>query len=162
MKMNLKNKIKDGLTNLNEAEYEVDKDDLRSFKGTLNSLLDDDDVIKIVDETDSIEEGVYSNIMKGVRDSSGGPFSLVVIDKENKKVIQQELVKIPQAIPAGYSVLRKEYPTPRYMISIEDNSGSQLFLENFINSKLTKNELINLVEGIKETNIVKKVKKKNI
>ena len=64
--------------------------------------------------------------MKGVRaGSQSGPWSLVVIDMMNKKVVHQETVEIRDAIPAVYEHLKKQFPN--YFLSIEDNGGQQVY-----------------------------------
>ena len=68
-------------------------------------------------ETD-LKEGLYQDIMRGVK-KGDSPFTLVVI--KNNKVVKQVEVKTPQAIPANYSSLLKEFPNSR--IRIEDATG---------------------------------------
>ena len=68
-------------------------------------------------ETD-LKEGLYQDIMRGVK-KGDSPFTLVVI--KNNKVVKQVEVKTPQAIPANYSSLLKDFPNTR--IRIEDATG---------------------------------------
>jgi len=67
---------------------------------------------------ESIDEGLYQDIMRGVK-KGDSPFTLVVI--KNNKVVKQVEVKTGQAIPANYSLLLKEFPNSR--IRIEDATG---------------------------------------
>lgn len=75
----------------------------------------------------AMNEGVWSNIMKGVRNGNT-PFSIVAIEpiwnSEGKKykVIDQDInIKIPDLIPAAYEMMKKKYPNA--IISIEDGGG---------------------------------------
>ena len=54
-----------------------------------------------------LEEGLFQDIMKGVK-KGDGPFTLVVI--KNNKVVKQVDAKNPQVIPAHYTSLEKEFP----------------------------------------------------
>ena len=72
-----------------------------------------------------MSEGLFQNIMKGVKNGSG-PFTLVVI-KDNK-VVKQVTVNTPQAVPASYTTLEKQYPNSR--IRIEDATGKMVFGES--------------------------------
>lgn len=78
-----------------------------------------------------IEEGKWSNIMKGVKGGSQtGPWTIVVIDRGTKRVIHQQLVKINKAIPAYYEEVKKRYPNKwDVIISIEDNEGKRVYSE---------------------------------
>ena len=64
-------------------------------------------------------EGVWSDMMKGVRKGESGPWTIVVID--NKKVVDQDIVKIQDLIPARYESIKKKYPKAK--IHIEDTTG---------------------------------------
>ena len=66
----------------------------------------------------TLKEGLFQDIMRAVK-KGDGPFTLVVI--KNNKVIKQVEVKTPQAIPANYSSLLKDFPNTR--IRIEDATG---------------------------------------
>ena len=80
----------------------------------------------------SLTEGLFQNIMKGVKTGSG-PFTLVVI-KDNK-VVKQVTVSTPQAVPAGYTTLEKQYPSAR--IRIEDATGKMVFGEAVVDSEFS-------------------------
>lgn len=79
---------------------------------------------------ESIDEGLYQDIMRAVK-KGDGPFTLVVI--KNNKVVKQVEVKTPQAIPANYSSLLKNFPNTR--IRIEDATGKIVMGES-LNEKL--------------------------
>jgi hypothetical protein len=76
----------------------------------------------------SLTEGLFQDIMKGVKNGSG-PFTMVVI-KDNK-VVKQVNVNTPQSIPANYTSLEKQYPNAR--IRVEDSTGKIVFGEGVVN-----------------------------
>lgn len=85
--------------------------------------------IEIIDTNieESVNEGKWSNIMKGVRKGSkSGPWTIVSI--ENGKVVNQESVTIMDAIPARYEGVKKEFPKAK--MSIEDNEGLSVYNES--------------------------------
>lgn len=65
----------------------------------------------------------WKTMMRGVETGGPGPWSIVSI--ENNKVVSQESVKVKDAVPAGYEVMRKKYPKSR--IRIEDSEGKIVF-----------------------------------
>jgi hypothetical protein len=76
----------------------------------------------------SLTEGLFQDIMKGVKNGSG-PFTMVVI-KDNK-VVKQVNVNTPQSVPANYTSLEKQYPNAR--IRVEDSTGKIVFGEGVVN-----------------------------
>ena len=74
-----------------------------------------------------MDEATLSTIHKAAKKGSY-PVSLVVIEKD--KVVKQELVKTPMAVPAAFNVLRKKYPKNKYRINIESRTGKILFKED--------------------------------
>ena len=73
----------------------------------------------------TLKEGLFQDIMKGVK-KGDGPFTLVVI--KNNKVVKQVDAKTPQVIPAHYTSLEKEFPNSR--IRVEDSTGKIVFGES--------------------------------
>jgi len=69
----------------------------------------------------AINEGVWNNIMKGVRGGSQqGPWSIIAID--NNRVVGQDIsIEIRDAIPAHYEDMKRKYPNSR--LRVEDNEG---------------------------------------
>lgn len=68
----------------------------------------------------AINEGVWANMMKGVKNGQEGPWSIVVI--RNGKVIEQDnTITIMDSIPAHYEHLNRKYPNT--LIAIEDATG---------------------------------------
>ena len=60
------------------------------------------------------------------------PVTLVVIS--NGMVVKQKLVDTPEAVPAHFNTLQKEYPNAN--ISVEDNTGKRLFSESVNEGKM--------------------------
>jgi len=76
---------------------------------------------------DFINEGVWAKLMKGVRSSETGPWSIVAI--ENRKVVGQKVdIKIQEIIPAHYEAMKREYPKAK--IHIEDGTGAVVWNES--------------------------------
>lgn len=77
-------------------------------------------------ETDRVNEGIWANIMKGVKSGDSGPWSFVAI--EHNKVIGQDInIEIRDAIPAHYEDMKKKYPKAK--LHIEDSSGYVVWSE---------------------------------
>ena len=76
--------------------------------------------------TSLLKEGGWAKIMTGVRKGSlSGPWSIVII--KNSKVIDQDLVKIKDAIPAAYEAAKRKHNGA--ILSIEDNHGQIVYSE---------------------------------
>ena len=95
---------------------------IRTIPDTLVSIENNS---KILESLDYLTEGVWANIMKGVRPSEG-PWSIVAF--EFGKVVGQSYdIKIPDLVPAKYEALKREHPKAR--IHIEDNGGQIVWSE---------------------------------
>ena len=69
----------------------------------------------------------WAKLMKGVKSSGIGPWSLVAI--YNKKVVGQKIdIRTPDIIPAHYEAMRKEYPKAK--IHVEDGTGAVVWTSN--------------------------------
>jgi hypothetical protein len=91
---------------------------------------------------ESVNEGKWSNIMKGVKGGSQrGPWTIVVFDS-GKKVIHQQPVDVRDAIPAHYEDIKRKFPNRK--LSIEDNSGMIVYKES-VSTKPTINEAVKLI-----------------
>ena len=120
----------------------------------------------VADET--INEGKWTNIMRGVRKSPQPPFTIVAI--QNGKVVDQSTgITIADAIPAHYEAMKKKFPSAN--ISIENGEGLSVFNEGTITNevvgRMSKQKLEKLVEQNKNignayTKIVEQNKKKII
>jgi len=97
-----------------------------------------------------IAEASRSKVFKAARKGSY-PVTIVVI--ENGKVVKQELVKTPEAVPAYFNVIQKEYP--KAQINVEDTTGKILFVE----SKTNESELRHQLAGDSAEDIAKTLKK---
>ena len=124
----------------------LDKEDGGDDEKYYNIELPNGDVMKhapnelTLAETD-LKEGLYQDIMRGVK-KGDSPFTLVVI--KNNKVVKQVEVKTPQAIPANYSLLLKEFPNSR--IRIEDATGKIVMGESVneeIGAPVSKTKTVN-------------------
>jgi hypothetical protein len=74
-----------------------------------------------------LNEGNWSSMMKGVRSSEFGPWSIIAI--ENKKVVGQKIdIRTKEIIPAHYEGMKKEYPKAK--LHIEDGSGHVVWNES--------------------------------
>lgn len=84
-----------------------------------------------------IGEASRGKIHKAVK-AGDYPATIVVI--ENGKVVHQETVNTPEAVPAAFNVLQKEYPKAK--LHVEDRGGQTLFVEG-----LEANESYSLQHG---------------
>ena len=84
-----------------------------------------------------IGEASRGKIHKAVK-AGDYPATIVVI--ENGKVVHQETVNTPEAVPAAFNVLQKEYPKAK--LHVEDKGGQTLFVEG-----LEANESYSLQHG---------------
>jgi len=71
-----------------------------------------------------INEAKHSKVFKAAKRGSY-PATIVVI--KDKKVIHQEQVNTPEAIPAAFNVLQRKYP--KAIITVEDKTGATLYRE---------------------------------
>ena len=80
-------------------------------------------------KVDSLNEATtsWAKLMKGVKSSETGPWSLVAID--NKRVVGQKIdIRIADIIPAHYEAMRKEFPKAK--IHVEDGTGAVVWTSN--------------------------------
>lgn len=71
-----------------------------------------------------LNEAKLSKVFKAAKKGSY-PATIVVI--KNKKVIHQEQVSTPEAIPAAFNVIQKKYPNA--IVTVEDSTGATLYRE---------------------------------
>ena len=77
-----------------------------------------------------------SKMMKGVRSSERGPWSLVAI--ENNKVVGQDIdIKIADLLPAHFEAMRREYP--KATIYIEDGTGQNVWSNSVMHESMNEN-----------------------
>lgn len=79
---------------------------------------------------ESIEEARRSVVHKAAKKGSF-PVTLVVV--KNGKVVDQELVKTPEAVPAAFNVIQSKHKGAT--IHIEDKTGKRLFSESINEAK---------------------------
>ena len=80
-------------------------------------------------KVDSLNEATtsWAKLMKGVKSSETGPWSLVAID--NKRVVGQKIdIRTADIIPAHYEAMRKEFPKAK--IHVEDGTGAVVWTSN--------------------------------
>jgi hypothetical protein len=80
--------------------------------------------VRLFESFHNIEEAKRGTIHKAVK-AGDYPATIVVI--ENGKVVHQETVNTPEAVPASFNVLQKEYPKAK--LHVEDKGGKTLFVE---------------------------------
>lgn len=81
--------------------------------------------VRLYESFHGIDEAKRGTIHKAVK-AGDYPATIVVI--ENGKVVHQEQVSTPEAVPASFNVLQKEYPKAK--LHVEDKGGQTLFTEN--------------------------------
>lgn len=73
---------------------------------------------------DFINEGVWANLMKGVKAGGTGPWTIVAI--ESNKVVGQEIgISAQDIIPAKYEDMKRRYPRAKF--HIEDAGGQTVW-----------------------------------
>lgn len=86
--------------------------------------------IKLFEEFINEATTSWAKMMKGVKSSESGPWSVVAI--ENNRVVGQYIgIRIKDALPAHFEALRKEFP--RAKIHIEDGTGMVVWNESLVN-----------------------------
>lgn len=115
----------------------------------LKRTKDFNSFMKFISKFESVNEGRWANIMKGVRGGTHmGPWTIVVFDS-GKKVIHQRTVDVRDAIPAHYEDIKRKFPDRR--LSIEDNSGMVVYKES-VSKKSTIKEGDCGCGGVKPSN----------
>ena len=102
------------------------KEDIKNLQGQKAVLVKKLQAVTSNNESVEINEGKWANIMKGVRKSETGPWTIVAI--EGKKVIGQDTIEIQDAIPAGYEAMKREHPKAK--LHIEDATGQVVWNES--------------------------------
>ena len=82
--------------------------------------------VRLYESFHGIDEAKRGTIHKAVK-AGDYPATIVVI--ENGKVVKQEIVNTPEAVPATFNILQKEYPKAK--IHVEDRGGQTLFVEAY-------------------------------
>ena len=80
--------------------------------------------VRLYESFHNIDEAKRGTIHKAVK-AGDYPATIVVI--ENGKVVHQETVNTPEAVPASFNILQKEYPKAK--LHVEDKGGETLFVE---------------------------------
>lgn len=76
-----------------------------------------------------LEESVVTEAKRGTihKAVKAGDYPATIVVIENGKVVHQETVNTPEAVPASFNVLQKEYPKAK--LHVEDKGGQTLFTE---------------------------------
>jgi hypothetical protein len=75
---------------------------------------------------ESLNEGVWTKIMAGVKRGDNGPWSIVATDY--RKVVGQDIdIKFRELIPIHYKDMKEKYPNAR--LHIEDGGGGVVWSE---------------------------------
>ena len=151
----------------NHTKYDYDKGPseeqilaaMKKYQKGLYKYTDDaqkkevvDTVIKIL--TESLDEATtsWAKMMKGVKRSETGPWSLVAI-QDRKVVGQKNDIRIADILPAHFEAMRKEFPKAK--IHIEDGTGMVVWNESKYNGNIAGDaaeyiakELSQYVKGI--------------
>lgn len=100
-----------------------------------------------------VEESTLSSIHKAAKK---GDYPVTVVAIENGKVVHQELVNTPMAVPAAVRVTQGSYPKAK--IHVEDRGGMVLFTEGAeVNERVSSSEE-KAVRSFFEKNLGKNVK----
>ena len=94
--------------------------------------------VRLYETFHNIDEAKRGAIHKAVK-AGDYPATIVVI--ENDKVVHQETVNTPEAVPASFNVLQKEYPKAK--LHVEDKGGQTLFVEGLEEAKYASELVIN-------------------
>ena len=80
--------------------------------------------VRLYESFHNIDEAKRGTIHKAVK---AGDYPVTIVVIENGKVVHQEAVNTPEAVPAAFNVLQKEYPKAK--LHVEDKGGQTLFVE---------------------------------
>jgi hypothetical protein len=122
---NIYNDAIDGYANWQKG-FQYPKNDYKKAYQTAEKILKKRGIK--VDESESMNEATtsWSKMMKGVKTSESGPWSLVAI--ENNKVVAQEIdIRDRNILPASFEMMRKKWPKAK--IHIEDGTGMVVWSE---------------------------------
>ena len=81
--------------------------------------------VRLYEEFHFTNEAKRGTIHKAVK---AGDYPVTIVVIENGKVVHQEQVSTPEAVPASFNVLQKEYPKAK--LHVEDKGGAVLFKES--------------------------------
>lgn len=114
--------------------------------------------VRLYESFHGIDEAKLSTIHKAAK-KGDYPVTIVVI--ENGKVVHQELVNTPMAVPAAFNMAQGAYP--KATIHVEDRGGAVLFKESVeINEgtwALDKNAVKPFIKDLKKVKSAKEVTK---
>jgi hypothetical protein len=126
------------ITNLQDKIDELLKKDISApkwivaLKGIQSACKKVEDMIAKADQKlgaipyneSAINEGVWADMMKGVKTGDNGPWSIVALEY-GKVVGQSNDIKIRDLIPAKYEDMKRKYPKAKF--HIEDAGGTTVW-----------------------------------
>lgn len=95
-------------------------------KNDLLDLITDltDEYLSDMRNESVVNEGIWSDMMKGVKTGDSGPWSIVALEY-GKVVGQSNDIKIRDLIPAKYEDMKRKYPKAKF--HIEDAGGTTVW-----------------------------------
>lgn len=92
--------------------------------------------VRLYEGFHGINEAKLSAIHKAAKK---GSYPATIVAIEDDEVVHQEIVDTPQAAPAAFNVIQKQYPNAR--IDLESRTGEILFQEGVeVNERLSKSQ----------------------
>jgi predicted kinase len=163
-------KQKGGYENFGQKELSQMKD---KFDYNPYGSSDERQISKMLDAFDTwamnydgdMRESTLSQIHKAAKK---GSYPVTIVATMLGKVVKQELVKTPMAVPAAFRMMQGGYPKAK--ISVEDSTGKILFQESLNEDKIQKfddvhiksKNLTGMVYAIKGNDVVVKTLKKGL
>jgi predicted kinase len=163
-------KQKGGYENFGQKELSQMKD---KFDYNPYGSSDERQISKMLDGFDNwamnydgdMRESTLSQIHKAAKK---GSYPVTIVATMLGKVVKQELVKTPMAVPAAFRMMQGAYPKAR--ISVESKTGQILFQESLNEDKIQKfddvhiksKNLTGMVYAIKGNDVVVKTLKKGL
>ena len=96
--------------------------------------------VRLYESFHGIDEASRGAIHKAAK---AGDYPVTIVVIENGKVVHQESVDTPQAVPASFNVLQKEYPKAK--LHVEDKGGQTLFVEGIESA---------IIESVNESDVM--------
>ena len=150
---------KKGVKPVATAAYR-DKKDAQKWEKDLKRKKGGGITMIVQQKMKGVDEAKLSTVHKAAKKGSY-PVSLVVV--KDGKVIAQELVKTPAAVPAAFNVIKNYHKHKDAIVHIEDRTGKRLFSESVNEGKhdVILDKLADMVKNSKSFMDVGKELKKN-
>ena len=102
-----------------DLKYVKDKNDIQNIVDKALAIINESTI-----NEDSLNEGVWGDMMKGVKTGDNGPWSIVALEY-GKVVGQSNDIKIRDLIPAKYEDMKRKYTKAKF--HIEDAGGTTVW-----------------------------------